>query len=798
MRFRAWMRHRLGLVRWGLWGLVWLLQGGVQAQPRDWRAHTSMREVVALSVSVDAVWAGTTGGLFGFQPGNGEITPYTPVEGLHSIQTRAVAWDERRNLVWVGYQDGVLDRLDLASGSVRTFRDIARADQFTSRQINRLLVRGDSLFVATAFGVVVFDPVRGEVRDTYSRLGAFTPATPVFDLMFAPTPQATPGLWLATGEGVAWAPLTLNLQDPTAWTVQQQGLSLAPGETVPQANTLAYFNEQVYVGTNRDLHVQLQTGGYQPLGVTDQAVTDLHPAADRLFGVERFNLLVVEPDGRARKLGVAPYSDPQTVVIGPDGQLWFGDRQGGLLATAIPDPVQTTLSITQQVLPDGPFDGRFEDLTFDAEGNLWAANVLGSSPGSFYRLTPDGRWTTFSGLFFDALAGTGTFNRVHVDAGGNAWSASGGSGVVQVTPGEEIVRYTQANSSLLPAQGTTAFYIAGGAASDPEGNLWVTTRGTSRPLHVRTPEGTWTGLPPSVGGGLASTSTAYDRIFIDDFGQKWIIVRSETNFNLTRGLLVLDTRNTPTDPADDAFRFFDQKGANGQGLTGTSVTAVVEDHDGLVWVGTTEGLAYLPNTGIVAEDATALFLWPQWADRSRGTFALLGLRINDLAVDPANRLWVASDEGAWLLELIDGVGYELAEHLTTDSAPLFSNLITAVEVDPFTGRVYLATDQGLQSFQGDALAPVSAVQDLLVYPNPLYLGDNPAPEVTIRGLVETTELRIVTVQGTLVARLTTRGGQARWDARDLEGHLVPSGIYLVVAVGQQGQGTAYGKVAVIR
>jgi ligand-binding sensor domain-containing protein len=788
----------LGLALAGVWLAGGLAVGVVRAQPRDWQAHTSLREVVALAASTDALWAGTTGGLFSFQPGTGEITPYTPVEGLHSIQTQAVVWDERRNLVWVGYQDGVLDRLDLATGAVRTYRDLARADQFPSRQINRLYVRGDSLYVATAFGVVVFDPVRGEVRDTYSRLGPFTPATPVFDLLFAPTPQAAPGLWLATGEGVAWAPLARNLQDPAAWTAQQQGLTLAPGETSPQARAIATFNDRVYVGTSRDLHVQTTEGVYQRLGVTDQAVTDLHPTASRLYGVERFNLLVVEADGRARQLAVTPYSDPQTVIVGPDGQLWFGDRQGGLLATSVPDPAQTALPIARQVLPDGPFDGRFEDLTFDAEGNLWAANVLGSSPGSFYRFTPDGQWTTFSGLFFDELGGTGTFNRIHVDAEGHAWAASGGSGIAQVTPTGEIVRYTQSNSSLLPAQGTTAFYITGGVASDAEGNLWVTTRGTSRPLHVRTPAGAWTGLPPSIGGGLASTSTAYDRIFIDDFGQKWIIVRSETNFNLTRGLLVLETRNTPDDPDDDAFRFFDQKGANGQGLTGTSVTAVVEDLEGLVWVGTTEGLAYLPNTGIVAEDPTALFLWPQWADRSRGIFALLGLKINDLAVDPANRLWVASDEGAWLLELVEGVGYELAAHLTTDSAPLFSNIITAIEVDPFTGRVYLATDQGLQSFQGDALAPARTVQDLLVYPNPLYLQDNPTPEVSIRGLVETTELRIVTVEGILVARLSTRGGQARWDARDLEGHLVPSGIYLVVAVGQQGEGTAYGKVAVIR
>ena len=43
-----------------------------------------------------------------------------------------------------------------------------------------------------------------------------------------------------------------------------------------------------------------------------------------------------------------------------------------------------------------------------------------------------------------------------------------------------------------------------------------------------------------------------------------------------------------------------------------------------------------------------------------------------------------------------------------------------------------------------------------------------------------------------------RGGSVVWDGRDQSGRLVPSGMYLVVAVGQDGEGAAYGKVAVIR
>ena len=52
--------------------------------------------------------------------------------------------------------------------------------------------------------------------------------------------------------------------------------------------------------------------------------------------------------------------------------------------------------------------------------------------------------------------------------------------------------------------------------------------------------------------------------------------------------------------------------------------------------------------------------------------------------------------------------------------------------------------------------------------------------------------------GEVVAEFSARGGRAQWDGRDRSQQFVPSGLYLVVAVGENGEGTAFGKVAVVR
>jgi hypothetical protein len=45
--------------------------------------------------------------------------------------------------------------------------------------------------------------------------------------------------------------------------------------------------------------------------------------------------------------------------------------------------------------------------------------------------------------------------------------------------------------------------------------------------------------------------------------------------------------------------------------------------------------------------------------------------------------------------------------------------------------------------------------------------------------------------------MQARGGRTRWDLLDDEGNRVRSGVYLIIAVGQNDEGTSVGKVVVI-
>lgn len=763
------------------------LAQGVQ----DWTAHTSFGQANDLMVTATHTWVATDGGIYSVEHASGAVSRMTVADGLSNVRASALAADAARDVIWVGYDDGLLDRVDAASGVVRTYRDIARADQYPSRGINRIRVRGDSILVATQFGVVIFDPVRNEVRDSFDRFDTLPVGMEVNDVLTEEEVFGEATLWVATDEGIAHAALDgRNLKDPGSWTAEN-----GSGLQVREALSLGVLEGQIHVGTDNDLYRRTGTNQFAALTVTNRAVTHLSSSDDALLGSATFTVLVVRNNGQRGAYSIEGYGFPVAVDRSATGDVWVVDGRSGLLRIPLPVGGQTSVSPLETFLPSGPADGTFSLLSVSDEGQVWLSGVSAEGTG-FYRLDREGEWTTWSSLNTAELAGKGAFVHVHASSDESGWAGSEGGGVARVAPDGTVTLFGADNSSLRPAAGTGDFIIVGGLFEDNQGNMWVTTRASSQPLHVRMENGSWTGFGPLIGQGLVSSSTAYGRLFIDSFDQKWVIIHREEDFRSKKGLMVLET-GIPENPSDDVFRYFDTRGGAGQGLPSVSVNAVVEDRDGLVWIGTDSGPAFFINTGIVARDASSRPIWPQWADRDLGTFMLFGLTIHDMAVDPAGRIWFATDNGAWLVESAEG-GYALVEHFTTDNSPLFSDVVLAVAVNDVTGEVFFSTDRGLVSYASDAIAPRENAADLIVFPNPLHLSDGQIPSVYIEGLVPAADIRIVTVAGHLVRRLESRGGRIRWDARDEEGRLVESGVYLVIAVGRNDEGTSVGKLVVIR
>jgi ligand-binding sensor domain-containing protein len=759
------------------------------AQENTWVSHTPFRSVKSMTASESAIWAATTGGVFSYDIATGEIERLTTTEGLYGIDAEDLEFDARRNAIWIGYSDGVVDRVDLESRTVRTLLDIKRADQFPSRGVNGLRVIGDTVYVSTDFGIVLFDPVDLEVVDSFSNLGGLNPATRVNDTFVAPLPDGRMGLWAATGEGLARADLaSTNLREPSQWTVDP---ALPELETL----SLAWFDNRMHVGTANDAYARQDDGSWRKLGLSGGPVRSLQVWGAELAGVESFSVVFMTSAGVRRRVFVGlqteglsiDYTNPRSIVAASDGVLWVGDFVEGALALPGIDTATDQYWSTLSVVPEGPFFGLFTDLVFDDDGTLWASGTPGNGTG-FYKY--DGQvWTAYTDRFVAELEGRNTYDFIHYANSGSVWAGSEGSGLAEVSSDDAVVAYDDGNSTLTIAAGTSDYIRVRGIGSEPDGSVWALNQFSSTQLNYHNVDGSWTALPSLRGDGLPS-SMVYNKIFVDSFVQKWILPHRGD------GLIVWDTNNTPTDNSDDRLKYLRGRGSGGRGLPDESVTAWAEDRVGRVWIGTERGLGiYFVPSLVISDDPNAYeAVWPIAEDRSG--FLLRDLNVRDLAVDAADRKWIASTTGAWL---IDSEGTKVLKHFTTENSPLFSDEIVAVGVDNLTGKVYFATDRGLLSYQDDPVEPAEEAQDLSIFPNPVFADpDGSLPTISIGGLVASTDIRITKVDGSVVAVIDGQGGRVRWDGRDLSGTYVPSGVYVVIARGLNDDGVGYGKIAVVR
>ena len=748
-----------------------------------WRAYPSYNEVSALAASPDGLWASADGGVFFYAPGTGELETVTTIDGLQGGPVGALAFDEARGVLWIGYENGVLESLDPDSREVQTVFGVSRADQYASRGVRRIDVEGDVLYLSTDFGVVVLDAASRTVRSAYTRLADVEAGTPVNDVLLAPLPDGRAGIWAASDGGLVHAPLASdNLQAPGAWT--RAGLEGA-------AFSLAEVDGRVFAGGGpddaRDLYRQNDAGEWQRQLFINNPVTDVFQLGDRVYAQSpTFVYVIPAQTGPATLFQVDGATVQSGLVAGPGGTVWASDDAFGLFAVPDTAPGAGRVDLeADAVAPPGPLSTNITALDVGDDGVLWlVTETLASAGFASVSRFEDETWTSYQTNDGGLDIADASFRAATVGPDGSFYAGSGGQGLT-VFPADGdrggVVTYSQGNSSLETAAGEPDFVVVEDVAF--EGDVAWVVNASGLPLHRFDGE-RWVGFPYPA--GIPATSAA-KRIAIDGFGQKWLALESG-------GLGAWNTGDDPLSAADDRAVRFSGSSTQGVGIPGDEVVDVEVDGQGRVWIGTDRGVAYVFSPS-AAFGGTPELATPQWPRLEDGRdFLLRDVEVFDLEADPAGQIWVGTSSGAYL---INAAGDGLVRTVTAATSPLPSDGVFSIAVDPTSGRVFFVTNEGLFSAPGDATRFDPRSEDLVVAPQPFRPAES-AEGVVVRGLSSpTSQVRVLTVAGDVVFSADVSGGSFRWDGRDLSGRPVPSGVYLVAAAGSDGS-TRVGKVAVLR
>ena len=238
-------------------------------------------------------------------------------------------------------------------------------------------------------------------------------------------------------------------------------------------------------------------------------------------------------------------------------------------------------------------------------------------------------------------------------------------------------------------------------------------------------------------------------------GDFWITTPKAT------GILVFNTNDTPETKADDNYTYFMPTDENGNAFN-AFINDIVEDNNGQLWVASDEGVYVLDHPEQALEGETSARR-PQMIVEGYYQPLLATERVTSIVIDGGNRKWFGTDGGGIFLISPDGTK-QLAEYNISNS-PLFSNNVQSMALDYDKGILYIITDMGLQSAMISSSIPKPTFSDIYAY---------------------------------LVFETMSNGGGATWNLRNMSNRPVVTGIYLIHCVTQNGDNREAGKIHVVR
>lgn len=232
-------------------------------------------------------------------------------------------------------------------------------------------------------------------------------------------------------------------------------------------------------------------------------------------------------------------------------------------------------------------------------------------------------------------------------------------------------------------------------------------------------------------------------------------------------------------------------GSNNGNLPSNKVTSMIEDKDGAIWVGTDNGIGIL-NCGDISKDPCNAYL-PIVKTNGFNAYLFQKETIKCMAVDAANRKWIGTNNGAWL---VSQDGLTIIEHFTKENSPLPTDTIEQMIIEPNNGEIFFKTNQEWVSYRSTATKAVTHQESIFIFPNPVppdYSG-----LISFKKLVDNAHVKITDINGKLIYQTRSLGGQAVWNGKTYEGRPVATGIYLVFVRDDEGNEKAVGKIMITK
>lgn len=733
-----------------------------------------MNNVKDISIYQNRVYAATTGGLFSFDYNSPQssVKKFTTIDGLLNNELHSLSVDNNGN-VWSGGVDGSINYYKASDNTFHGIPDIQTSTE-TSKGINGIFPYGRYMFFATDFSVVKFDVNTLQFVDQpYIYLGPLITVKPTVYKVFV----LNDTVWAATKAGIAFANINNYLPIQSNWSDFTSGNSALKNN---QINTITYFNNKVYFGTDSGMYYYDNSilNPYTPThnGIPiDGSIINMSAAGNSLY------ITTYKSSNNTFRVDLPNVSTAQLVFSGVDINTIKPGYNGDLLIGTSHKGLSIYKNNTNNyIAPNGPFSNLIFHIAVDSRSNLWAiSGAIGDwvNISGIYKY--DGAfWKNYLEEEYPAM-GTGCCGWIHLYPARDEtiWVSGLGNGLMKIN-GESILRYDDANSILKHADGfENGFVICYGVDEDQNGKLWVLNNVVDSPIVNFTDSRKY----PCPNGDCNHTD--YSFLVIDNYNTKWMALHN--SLGEIRGVDYFnEDANTMLHMVPSQF-----------GSNINQINHIIKEKNGEIWIATNEGIIVISDPSQVISNPNSPPFTYQMRIIENGLSTPLLETVNSIAVDAVNNKWIGTSTHGLLYLSSDGS--TLLNRFNKSNSGVIDDRIVFLTSDKSSGKLYVATQSGICSYQTIAVQALTDCDKITSGPNPFIIPNDNL--LRISGLVENSSVKILTISGILVIEFLSPGGKiANWDGRDKNGNLVASGIYIIAGFNQDGSKVCTGKVAIIR
>jgi ligand-binding sensor domain-containing protein len=710
----------------GCIGLLKSVDAQLQLGPiGTWRAHFS-NDSIQQVIKGDQLYVVAANQIIQIDAKK-EINYLNTTTGLHAIGIHKIAWHPIENQLVIAYKNS---RVDILKGDqVTLIDDIQMSNLFSDKAINDLIIFNNNAYLSCNFGIVVIDLLKKEIKATYfpnnNRQTVKVLQTIIFqNKLFALTEN---GIWSNT------------VDQNSTWMLENSlGITGIKNMFVFK-NQLYFFNQQkIYPYKSNIASYQINVGTIETISVDEDRI---------LAGISyQTNGALIQLNGSQSNTVIID----STILVKPIGLLkdgntiWVADFGKGLYEKN---------DQSKWFALGGPLSAAYGSNAFSDHQLLMS---YGTDKIGLSSLNEKG-WSNLTQIENIKI---NYVEAVSIDPKDQSWWIGMGNQLIHYDPNKKTIEQSipnPPNGSIKSIQqkidGTVALLKEGFGLVLKENNQW-----TSYPIQS------------------SLNATNFKKIVVGNNGLSWIIGPKQ------QGVVLFQKQNN-----QGIWRQLNTGKGSGN-LPSMEVTAIVEDKDGSIWVGTDNGIAIFQCTNI--NEACDAYL-PIVESNGFNGYLFQKEAIHSISIDGANRKWIGTNNGAWL---ISKDGTEVLQHFTSENSPLPNNTVLSIGIEPSEGDVFFFTKNEIISYKGNATESALVQSSIKIYPNPI--APNYDGPILIKNLVNNALVKITDINGQLMMQTRALGGQAVWNGRDQYQHKVASGIYLIFVRDDMGNEKAVGKILI--